>query len=641
MLLLRKHQVSPPAKPSRPGFAPMQLAAWLALVLVVSKGFSLGRLHDFSWLRDLSMASFVDVLFALGLGTIASLTLRFVGDGSPIASALRGTFIAVCVLCAFYAVVAVGVFNYFGRHLNYDLLNLVQGVGAVQSSISDRLTITIASALIGVPVGYYALCRRLARKHKPPVILISVLLAWSALGCWQYYYAFRPNFMPRLSVNPHIELVRSIWNTLTDAGKPTLQIAYPRHYLDEFQTRSMRQASAPSTWGGNAVVPPKNVIVIVLESVGTRYLSLYGSPYNTTSKLREEAAHALVFENFYAHAPYTFCSFMTLNFSIYPGMPWSYAPGDFSRDGPRPLPQTLASILKQRGARTAYLNNGDLEWAGMGFMLEGQGYDTVEDYRAMGGATLTSWGTEDQKLFDRLIGFIDEKPGQPFYVFCWTDQTHDPYELGTARTFDFFGEEPPSRHADDLGRYLSLLRQLDRQLSDLFQALRDRALADDTLVVITGDHGEAFSDPHYQRGHGFTVYQEDVSVPLVLWNPRLFPGGQRLETIGGHVDLNATIADLLEIPSSQDWQGYSLFAPNRPQRAYFLASVGEYLFGVRDGKWKYTFEATNGREFLADLTIDADELQNVASLEPHVCNELRRRVAAWVDFENKFIRRPD
>jgi hypothetical protein len=93
-----------------------------------------------------------------------------------------------------------------------------------------------------------------------------------------------------------------------------------------------------------------------------------------------------VFENFYAHVPYTFCSFMALNFSIYPGMPWCYAPGrTFGPGGDRPLPQTLASVLKERGARTAYLNNGDLEWAGMRHVLTNQGYETIEDYRAMGG----------------------------------------------------------------------------------------------------------------------------------------------------------------------------------------------------------------------------------------------------------------
>jgi arylsulfatase A-like enzyme len=273
----------------------------------------------------------------------------------------------------------------------------------------------------------------------------------------------------------------------------------------------------------------------------------------------------------------------------------------------------------------------------MSYVLENQGYDTIEDYRAMGGASLTSWGAEDRLLFERLIRFIDEKPGQPFYAFCWTDQSHDPYELGAIEKIDFFGDQAPARHADDLGRYLNVVRQVDQHLADLFRALRDRGLADDTLVVITGDHGEAFGDPHDQRGHGFTAYQEDVNVPLILWNPRLFSGGQRLETIGGHVDLSATVAELLGIEPSGEWQGHSMFDPARPQRAYYLASIGEYLFGVRDGKWKYTFEATSGREFLTDLKVDPQELKNRADLEPDVCRVLRHRVAAWVDFEDKFM----
>ena len=253
---------------------------------------------------------------------------------------------------------------------------------------------------------------------------------------------------------------------------------------------------------------------------------------------------------------------------------------------------------------------------------------------------MTSWGVEDRLLFERLIRFIDEKPGQPFYAFCWTDQTHDPYQLGpTSKVIDFFGDRVPER-ANDLSRYLNVLRQVDEHLGGLFRALRDRGLAEDTLVAITGDHGEAFGDPHEQRGHGFTAYQEDVSVPLILWNPRLFSGGQRRDTIGGHVDLSTTLAELLGLWVPGEWQGHSLFDPGRPQRAYYLASIGEYLFGVRDGKWKYTFEATSGREFLADLTVSPNELKNSAESEPDVCRELRHRVSAWVDFEDKFMR-PD
>jgi arylsulfatase A-like enzyme len=81
-----------------------------------------------------------------------------------------------------------------------------------------------------------------------------------------------------------------------------------------------------------------------------------------------------------------------------------------------------------------------------------------------------------------------------------------------------------------------------------------------------------------------------------------------------------------------------MFDSARPQRAYYLASIGEYLFGVRDGKWKYTFEATSGREFLTDLTADPDELKNVADSEPEPLQEAQAPRRCWVDYEDKFMR---
>ena len=130
MLLPRQYE-APRAKGSLcSDFTPIRLAAWLAIVLVLSKGFSLDRPRDHWWLVDLSMASYCDVLFALGLGTLASLGLRAASRRPAIASGLWRAFVGICVLCAFYSVVAAGVFNYFGRPLSYDLLKLVHGVAA-------------------------------------------------------------------------------------------------------------------------------------------------------------------------------------------------------------------------------------------------------------------------------------------------------------------------------------------------------------------------------------------------------------------------------------------------------------------------------------------------------------------------------
>ena len=189
-MLLSPHHKAPPASRSLScDFTPLRLAAWLAIVLTVSKGFALGRPRDYWWLLDLSMASFGDVFFALCLGTVANLVLQAAGRRPAIASGLRPVFVGLCVFCVFYSVIAAGVFNYFGRPLSYNLLKLVHGVAAVESSIFDRLTLPVMVALIGVPGGYYALTRYLVRRRKAPVFLVAMLLAWSAFGCWQYLSA--------------------------------------------------------------------------------------------------------------------------------------------------------------------------------------------------------------------------------------------------------------------------------------------------------------------------------------------------------------------------------------------------------------------------------------------------------------------
>ena len=194
-----------------------------------------------------------------------------------------------------------------------------------------------------------------------------------------------------------------------------------------------------------------------------------------------------------------------------------------------------------------------------------------------------------------------------------------------------------SAFAADLTRYLSLLRNVDAQLARLFATLRERGIADDTLVVVTGDHGEAFGDPHGQRGHAWSVYEEEVHVPLMLWNPRLFPEGRRVSTIGGHVDLNPTIADILGAVPDSEWQGYSLFDPARPERAYFMAIAGGDIFGVREGDWKYIYDVTSARESLFNLRLDPDEQHDFAKGEPERAAQLRERVAAWVEFEDAFL----
>ena len=607
------------------------VAFWMALIFIGAKAVSLGLPESWRWPLELARVTHRDVLFALAIGIAGEVLVWRLASRARLSSAMRFALVAACAFCAIYSVAAYGIFEALDRPLSFDILKLVRGA-AVKSSISDRLTLPIAIAFISVPILFLLAVLRGPRGRAFSPAIIGCMGVWIAVGATLPADKLLGRKAQRLVLSPHLELLRSTVVGLSGRRHNSLPREFPPEFQDELRVFADRHAQ-PRAPFQTTVARPKNVIVVVLESVGTKYLSLYGSPYATTPKLAEEAKHALVFDHFYAHAPYTFCTFMAVNFSIYPGLPWLYAPG-----GGKPLPPTFASVLQPRGWRTGYFHNGDMDWGGEKFALTGAGYDTVEDYRDFQAPELTSWGSEDRYLIDRLIRWIDEKRGQPFLAYCWTDQTHNPYTRRPGSPqIDFLARRPAVPHREALSRYLNVLHETDSHLGRLFAALRERGIADDTLVVITGDHGEAFGDPHEQQGHGFSVYDEEVNVPLMIWNPRLFPTGERRADVAGHVDLNATVADLLGAEIPDGWQGHSLFEKGRPNRTFFVASVDEYMLGIREDRWKYIFEASSGNEQLFDLTTDPREERNAATGQPEIVSRLRQRVGAWVDFEDKFL----
>jgi arylsulfatase A-like enzyme len=232
-------------------------------------------------------------------------------------------------------------------------------------------------------------------------------------------------------------------------------------------------------------------------------------------------------------------------------------------------------------------------------------------------------------MTDMVLRWLDAAPGKPFLAVAWTQGTHHPYDLPPGREpTDFFrGEEPVD--AWDLGKYLNALREADAQIGRLLDGLRARGLADDTLVVVTGDHGEAFGWPHPNYGHSYKLYEEDVHVPFVLWNPRLFSVPRRSALVGAHVDLGPTILDVLGLPAPADWIGRSLLGTAHPGRAYFYGARDPYTLGVREGRHKYILDVTNGREELYDVVADRDEQENLHAMLPEVSARLRARVTAW------------
>jgi arylsulfatase A-like enzyme len=627
----------PAASPAeaRSPFAPSPLALglWLAGVMVATKAVHWG-LPDATWigvrdyLVDLPVSVHADLVFAAAFALVARLALEATRSRPRAHLALGIAFLLLGAFSCLYAVASIQIFDYLRSPLTYPLLYLAGEMSNMRSSIGSFVTPGIAVALGLVPLLYVGAVRTTSgwfqRLRLAPLLeaagwgLLFGLFLW---GCAAVDGPWGGRADHLIARNPHWEFVSSLALDRFGTAGPRLRDEFPPAYLADFRPPH------PDLPAFDPARRARNVLLVVLESTGAEYLSLFGSRYPTTPNLEREAAHARVFDRFYAHVGLTANSVAAMTLSVYPYMTWR----EYTVEYPGFPGDTLASLLRSRGYRTAFLHSGHLEYVNQERFLGGRGFDELLDWKDLGdGPGHFSWGGSDRVLIDRTLDWIDRDRTRPFYGVVWTQQSHHPYDPAPGQeTVDFFGKGPLPPDDWDLGRYLNTVRDADRQLGRLFEGLRERGLADDTLVVVTGDHGETFGDPHPTWGHGFRVYEESVRVPLMIWNPRLFPGGGRSDTIGGHVDVNPTVAHLLGVPPSPAWQGRSLFDRRHPSRAYFYAANDDYLLGVREGDWKYVLNATRGRDELYHLPSDPDEARNVAAEHPERCRELRQRVAAW------------
>jgi phosphoglycerol transferase MdoB-like AlkP superfamily enzyme len=566
--------------------------------------------------------------------------------------------VALSALSCVYLVANVVMLDSFGGFLTYQLLSLVGSVRMLRSSLSAYLTLPVALGLVCVPLTYVVLVwvsgRRQhhgppeggGRRHGPPkgghyvpagsrAIAATLAVAWIALGSHAYSTGWATRQDRAIAENPQWVFVSSWWRSVHGGGGMSLADSFDPADLTDFEPRAMHALPAAATAAVRRVAMtirqsaqrPLNVIVIVLESVGARWTSLHGA-YNTTPTLVAEAAHGLVFDNFYAHIGRSSNSLVSMLLSTYPKLDFR----DITDQYPHLQGTSLASVFEDRGYRTAFITPSDMSWAGWTNFLQGRGFRDITDYHQLScTAPVTSWGVEDRCMVDGIIDFINREPARPFFVMGWTQQTHHPYEpTPGVPLLDLVREHGPDDY--ELNRYLNVLRETDHHLGRLFEAIRRADLDDHTMVVVVGDHGQGFGYPHegdYTQGR--TIYEEDVHVPLLFWYPRLKAAGTRSTVIGGHVDLAPTIATLAGLADAGDWHGRSLIGPDRFPRAYFYVAEDRFKLGVREHHWKYIYDLREAVEELYDLDRDPTEQHNLAAFEPRLSARLRQRLAAWTE----------
>ena len=332
-----------------------------------------------------------------------------------------------------------------------------------------------------------------------------------------------------------------------------------------------------------------NVLLIVLDTLRADHLSSYGYARPTTPNLDRLAQQGVLFEEAYATASWTLPSHATLFTGRYP-----YE----HRAGVKPLDTrypTLAEVLYVRGYATAGFSANTYYVTPATGLTRGFEHFEVYYHSVTDMVARTFYG---DFLLDRLplLGYYD-RPGRkraaevnreflswvkkkgdtPFFAFLNYFEVHDPYlasppyqtrftenptrgnRINTVLyPHDFTGGKPfsPQEIQTEIDGYDASLVYLDAELGNLFDGLAALGILDNTVVIITSDHGEAFGT-HGFFGHGNSMYRELLHVPLIIRFPAAVPIGLRVRDVVSLQALPATVMDLIGRGSEQPFSGRS------------------------------------------------------------------------------------
>jgi arylsulfatase A-like enzyme len=378
-------------------------------------------------------------------------------------------------------------------------------------------------------------------------------------------------------------------------GREGVLLSFLRRSLPALVVAALIAGQVGARWDGwrerrlvsGLVAAPQqapNLLVIVLDTLRADHVSAYGYGRPTTPNIDRLAREGVLFEHALANSSWTLPS----HASLLTGR----LPHEHGADWLDPLNATyptLAEVLAARGyvtaafaANTSYVSP---EWGlARGFSRFDVYGNTLADdvVRTVYGRKLALNVLPRLGYFDipgrkraadvnaEFLGWLDRIPDRPFFALLNYFDVHDPYLTATEYELRFAAEvsrgdlvnfqfqpnvfrRKPTLSAGEIqmeiDAYDGCLAYLDAELGRLFAALAARGLGEQTLVVLTSDHGESFGN-HDLFGHGNSLYFESLHVPLILFWPRMIPSGVRIAGLASLHQIPATVTDLLGIEAA-------------------------------------------------------------------------------------------
>jgi glucan phosphoethanolaminetransferase (alkaline phosphatase superfamily) len=367
---------------------------------------------------------------------------------------------------------------------------------------------------------------------------------------------------------------------------------------------------------------PFNVLVILCESLRNQNLGAYGYERETTPNLdllqQEYASNFHVFEK-----PY--CVSTTTMLAV---------PGVLTGIGPYQEPDVFYSqpfiwdYAKMLNYKTFFLSSHTLKWYRFDRFYAGAQLDHIWNKETSGKPFFNDLGVDDQHTVNALIDQLDKRKQDSFFGVVQLNATHYPYKI--PKQFQKW-------QGTFVDEYDNSIRYQDHLLGKLFAHLKTSGLLENTVVILTSDHGESLKD-HNNIGHVDSYYAETVSVPLMMYIPpkaaqaipfATFIANQKKAV--ATIDIAPTIVDLLDLEGEKslaavqkNFTGYSLFKPVPTDRCILTmnnSKIARFKVGLsiiqNNLHYIHRMNIVPNRVEIYNLKTDPKEARNLAPFLKH------------------------
>jgi arylsulfatase A-like enzyme len=330
---------------------------------------------------------------------------------------------------------------------------------------------------------------------------------------------------------------------------------------------------------------PLNVVLIVLESTYNKYLSLFGSEDETEPLLKKYKERMELFPNFYSTFPNSFHARFTVLSGLYP------IREPVSVVNPRIDSKSLIELLHDEGYSTSIYQSDPREYLRFADYLANREIDHYYDCANMPGKErfkTVSWGVPEQATMEAMTNAIASyKAGdKPFFMAYFPVAPHMPYDTPLKGFKKFPSKMQSLTKRDYSGEYKNTLLYIDWIMASILDRLQESGILDDTLVVITNDHGEMLGDENGMQGHGWRLKPELCNTPLIIMDPR-HQGYHVNYALGSQVDLLPTVISLLgfKLPADNFYEGRPLSdTAGQSEKMIFFNSSDQRAL-IKDGKF--------------------------------------------------------